>query len=66
MTKYNYIYLFPIGNKIVHSRETAESLLNRATTDEDRDALTLLIECRHVGGYTSLSTGEFAVQVSES
>lgn len=66
--KFKYIYLFTIGNKIVHSCETAESLKNRVkgtgSTEEDRDEVNLLIEMNHVGSHCSLSTGEHVVQIA--
>jgi hypothetical protein len=66
--KRKYIYLFTIGNKIVHSGETEDSLRNRVegkgNTDSDRREVEQLIRADMIGNYCSISTGEFIVQVS--
>lgn len=62
--KYQYAYLFTIGNKIVWSGETKESLPDRAGTPRDKDLILDFIEEDHIGSFIELSTGEFIFQTS--
>ena len=62
--KYQYAYLFTIGNKIVWSGETKESLVKRASNNRDANLILDFIELDHVGSFIELSTGEFIFQTS--
>lgn len=64
MTQYKYQYLFTLGNSIVRSSETKETLLKRADNVKDRELIESFIEQEYVGNFTQLSTGEFIFQTA--
>lgn len=64
MNKYKYIYIFSVRGQLVHSCETAMTIMSRCSTEEDKDAVRELIDSNQPGNYTILTTGEYVIQSS--
>ena len=54
MTQYKYQYLFTLGNSIVRSSETKETLLKRADNVKDRELIESFIEQEYVSNQSTV------------
>ena len=62
--KRKYAYIFPIGNQLQWSSETAESLPNRGNNQHDKDLISDFIDANCVGSFIKLNTGEMVFQIT--
>lgn len=64
MLNQKYVYFFPMGDKIVFSFETLETLEARMVKDSESDKATLqrLIAADRTGNFVTLEDGEVILQ----
>ena len=62
--KRKYAYVFPMGNGLTWSGETADSLRQRTKDPIDLQEIEGLIEADRAGNFVTLSTGEMIFQIT--